>query len=126
MKTAALLSASPIGDTRVDALPARSIGPAVGYYVHVLGFSLVERTETTAKLRRDEVEIGVAVNGDDPEQASVYFGTDNIEALRAELDAKGIEPSPLRTDSYGGNTYRVCFAQDPYGVCFCFGQKVTE
>ena len=53
----------PIGDTDTNALPVKEIGPAVGYYTQVLGFSLVERNATTAKLRRDDVQIGLAVNG---------------------------------------------------------------
>jgi hypothetical protein len=115
---------SPIGSTDPSALPSKDIGPAVGYYVHVLGFTLRERGEKTATLTRDEVTIGLAVNDEDPEQASIYFGVSDVEALHAELSAKSIEPSPLRMDEYNGNRYRVFFAKEPYGVCFCFGQKV--
>ena len=68
-------------------------------------------------------EIGLAVNSADPEQASVYFEVSDPDALRADLEAKGIEPSALRMDNYGGSQYRVFFAKEPYGVCFCFGKK---
>jgi lactoylglutathione lyase len=112
----------PIGDTNTEALPVRSIGPAIGYYTQVLGFSVVSREEDRAVLQRDEVTIGLAVNGLDPEQASCYFSVSDVEALRQELEEKGIEPSPLRVDDYGGKKYRVFFAQEPFGVCFCFGQ----
>jgi predicted enzyme related to lactoylglutathione lyase len=118
--------ASPIGDTDTGALPVKDLGPAIGYYMQVLGFSLEEKDDNRAMLRRDEARIGLAKNGADPEQASVYFPVSNVEALRAELEAKGIEPSPLRVDEYGGARYRVFFAKEPYGVCFCFGQKQTE
>src|SRR4051794_12424087 len=113
---------SPIGDTDTQALPVKAVGPAIGYYTQVLGFSVVSKDEKTAVLRRDDVTIGLAVNGKDPEQASCYFDVGDVEALRAELAAKGIEPSPLRVDEYGGKRYRVFFAKEPYGVCFCFGQ----
>ena len=63
----------PIGDTDKDAIPVKGIGPAVGYYTQCLGFSLVSKDQTTAKLRRDDVQIGLAVNGQDPEQASCWF-----------------------------------------------------
>ena len=46
----------------------------------------------------------------------------DVEQLREELAARGIEPSPVRLDEHGGKQYRVFFAKEPYGVCFCFGQ----
>jgi hypothetical protein len=112
----------PIGDTRTDALPVKELGPAIGYYTQVLGFSLVEKQGNRATLRRDGATIGLEVNTDDPEQASCYFAVRDVEALRAELEAKGIEPSPLRLDTHNGKQYRIFFAKEPYGVCFCFGQ----
>ena len=114
----------PIGETDTSALPVRGIGPAIGYYTQVLGFSVVSKEKDRAVLQRDGAKIGLAVNGSDPEQASCYFGVSNVEALRAELEAKGIEPSALRVDDHGGKKYRVFFAQEPFGVCFCFGQQV--
>ena len=112
----------PIGDTKPDVLPVKEIGPAVGYYTRVLGFTIVEKSDEQATLRRDDATIGLAVSGDDPEQASVYFDVSDVEALRRELEATGIEPTALRVDEYGGKRFRVCFAKEPYGVCFCFGQ----
>jgi hypothetical protein len=116
----------PIGDTDTNALPVRSLGPAIGYYTQVLGFSVVLKDSNRAVLQRDEAKIGLAVNGQDPEQASCYFPVSDVEALRRELEEKGIDPSPLRVDDHGGKQYRVFFAQEPYGVCFCFGQSVSE
>src|SRR6188508_3128185 len=87
---------APIGDTDTSALPIRSLGPAIGYYTQVLGFSVVSKEKDRAVLRRDDATIGLAVNGADPEQASCYFGVSDVEALRSELEAKGIQPSPLR------------------------------
>jgi hypothetical protein len=113
----------PIGDTHIDALPVKELGPAVGYYVHVLGFTLLERRDNRATLRRNAVTIGLEVNADDPEQASCYFAVLGVDSLRAELEAKGIEPSPMRRDTHNGKEYRVFFAKEPYGVCFCFGQQ---
>jgi len=112
----------PIGDTDVNALPVREIGPAIGYYTQVLGFSLVTKDQKSAVLQRDDARIGLAVNGRDPEQASCYFAVSDVEALRRELDAKGIEPGGVHVQQHDGKSYRVCFAKEPYGVCFCFGQ----
>ena len=122
MASVEFLSASPIGETKVNALPVKDIGPAIGYYIHVLGFAVVSKNSETAALRRDGATIGLAQNGDDPEQASVYFSVSDAAELRRELTDKGIEPSELRTDEYDGKRYRVFFAKEPYGVCFCFGQ----
>jgi lactoylglutathione lyase len=115
--------AFPIGDTNVNALPVKELGPAIGYYTQVLGFTLVSR-DKIAVLKRNEATIGLEVNDADPEQASCYFSVSDVEALRDELAAKGIEPSEIRVDNHGGKSYRVFFAKEPYGVCFCFGQAV--
>ena len=110
----------PIGDTDVNALPVKEIGPAVGYYTQCLGFSLVSKDHSTARLRRDDVEIGLAVNGEDPEQASCWFSVGDVDALRREYDAKGIGPGIIDEQEFDGKPYRVFFAKEPYGVCFCF------
>jgi hypothetical protein len=110
----------PIGDTDTNALPVKEIGPAVGYYTQCLGFSLVSRDQKTAVLRRDDVQIGLAVNGQDPEQASCWFSVGDVDALWRELDARGIEPGTIDEQEYDGEPYRVFFAKEPYGVCFCF------
>jgi len=112
----------PIGDTDPSALPVKDLGPAIGFYTQVLGFKLVTKEGGKAVLRRNDAEIGLAVNGDDPEQASCYFSVSDVDDLRRELDATGIEPSAIRVDEHQGNRYRVFFAKEPYGVCFCFGQ----
>ena len=112
----------PIGDTDTTALPVKELGPAIGYYTQVLGFSLVSKEGDRAVLRRDEAQIGLAVNGKDPEQASCYFDISDVEVLRRELELKGIEPSAIDLTEHEGRNYRVFFAKEPYGVCFCFGQ----
>ena len=119
-------SVGPIGDTDVSALPVKELGPAIGYYGQVLGFELESKGEGTAVMVRDDARIGLAVNGEDPEQASCYFGVSDAEALRAELEGVGIEPSEMRIDTYDGQDYRVFFAKEPYGVCFCFTQKISD
>ncbi len=113
-------SVHPIGDTDTNALPVKEIGPAVGYYTQVLGFKLLTKDKKSATLARDDARIGLAVNGRDPEQASCVFSVSDVEALRRELDAKGIEPGDISVQKHNGKSYRVFFAKEPYGVCFCF------
>jgi hypothetical protein len=119
-------AAGPIGETDIDALPVKEIGPAVGYYTQCLGFTLVSKEGTTARLRRDDVEIGLAVNGRDPEQASCWFSVGDVDSLRREYEGKGIGPGAVDEQEYGGRPYRVFFAKEPYGVCFCFTQPLES
>jgi lactoylglutathione lyase len=116
------LSVYPIGGTDVHALPTKDIGPAIGYYARVLGFSVVSKSKETAVLQRDHAKIGIAKNGTDPEQASCYFAVKGLDELYEELYAYGIEPSPIRITEHEGKPQRIFFAKEPYGVCFCFGE----
>ena len=118
---ATFISASPISGN-INALPVSDIGPAIGYYIHVLGFSLISKEEGRATLARDTATIGLEINEDDPGDVSCYFGVKDVDALREEYVQKGIEPSAIRTDTYDGKQFRVFFAKEPYGVCFCFGE----
>ena len=120
----AFQSVSSIGDTDTNALPVKDVGPAVAYYTQVLGFDVVSRDGDAAVLRRGAAVIGLQKNDADPEQASCYFSVSDVDALRAEYAARHVEPSPIRVDEYNGKSYRVFFAKEPYGVCFCFGQAV--
>ena len=119
-------SVGPIGDTDVSSLPVKEIGPAIGYYGQVLGFKVVSKEENSVVMSRDDVTIGLAANDEDPEQANCYFGVTDVESLREELDAMGIEPSAMRVDTHERQKFRVFFAKEPYGVCFCFWQKVSD
>jgi hypothetical protein len=110
----------PIGETDTDALPVKEIGPAVGFYTRCLGFSLVSKDETTARLKRDDVEIGLSVNGRDPEQASCWFSVGDVDALWHEYEARGLNPGIVAEQVFDGKPYRVFFAREPSGVCFCF------
>lgn len=117
-------SSGPIGETDVNAIPVREIGPAVGFYTSCLGFSQESKDAKTARLKRDDVEIGLAVNGLDPEQASCWFSVGDVDDLWREYEAKGISPGIIDKQEYGGKAMRVFFAKDPYGVCFCFTQPL--
>lgn len=111
------------GDT--EALPVKDFGPAIAFYTHVLGFKTESRTSDRVILRRDDAVIGLAKNGADPEQASVFFSVENVTALHAELTATGVEPSAMRPDTYNRVVRTIFFAKEPYGVCFCFGEPVA-
>ena len=115
-----------IGGQNTDAIPVQTIDSEIGYYTDVLGFTVTAMDATTASLERDGVRIGLAVSDEDPEQFSLGFSVSDVEAAYAEIAAKNGTPSALRTDTYDGKRYRVFFAKEPYGVCFCFSQPMTE
>jgi hypothetical protein len=117
-------SAGSIGDTDISALPVKELGPAIGYYTQCLGFTLVSKDGTSARLRRDNVEIGLAVNGRDPEQASCWFSVRDVKALWREYDERHLEPGIIDEQQFDGKPYLVFFAKEPYGVCFCFTQPL--
>jgi lactoylglutathione lyase len=114
----------PIGNTDPLRLPVKDVGPAIAFYVSVLGFSLAEREGNGAILTRGDAQIRLEQNELDPEQASVYFEVESVDDLHAELKAKLIEPTDIMLNKHGENEYRVFFAKEPYGVCFCFGRKL--
>ena len=148
--------------TRTSTPCGQGDRPAVGYYTQCLGFTLVSKDGTTARLRRDDVQIGLAVNGRDPEQAeycsasalsrsrrtirrpgsgemtwrSAWPSTAGIRAgellvLRRrrgravqEYTRRASRRGSSTSRSIDGKPYRVFFAKEPYGVCFCFTQPL--
>ena len=110
------------------ALPVVSLEAALPFYQRVMGFELVEQTETPQKaaiLARDDVQIGLAENGGDPTQEGCFFEVDDAEAAFAELRANGLESDDanFRVDRYGETSYRVFFVVAPDGLCYCLGQR---
>ena len=118
------IAAHPIGATDITALPVKEVAPAIAFYVNCLGFALVGKTATTAQVKRDAVVLGLAVNGADPDQASVYVHVDQLETLHLEYRSKLLYPTPIGPSSHAGREYRVFWAKEPYGVCFCFGLPI--
>jgi catechol 2,3-dioxygenase-like lactoylglutathione lyase family enzyme len=115
----------PIGDTDPNNLPVHDLDAVLAYYVD-LGFTVETRTaqpHPSARLRRDQVIIGLAQNGGDPEQASCYMEVSDVEAAHAELLNRDLGPTEIRTDQHDGATYRVFFVRDPDGLCYCLGQQ---
>jgi hypothetical protein len=76
-------------------------------------------------IARDGVEIGLVVNGGDPEQASCYIAVDDVELAREELLARQANVSDIRLDQHGDTAYRVFFFRDDEGLCFCLGAKAS-
>ena len=117
----------PISGEDLSALPVKAIGPAVEFYRSVLGFSVVSSDEATATLQRDDARIGLSVKPDHkPEEAGSFaIGVADLDAMRAELDGRGLDLSPVRIDEWGGKRYRVFFLREAEnGYCYCFTQRL--
>ncbi len=115
----------PISDEDVDALPVRDLGPAIAFYEQVLGFRLATRDAETARLARDDVQVGlVRKEGHDPKAAgSCCFNVDDLDAMHAELAGKGADLGEIGPARWGGKDHRVFFLrEDVDGYCFCFSQ----
>ena len=119
----------PISGEDLAALPVKEIGPAVAFYETVLAFSVVARDETTATLKRDDARLGLVKKPDHkPEEAgSCAFAVTDLDAMRAELEGRGLDLGGIRIDEWGGKKYRVFFLREAEnGYCYCFSQQVAE
>src|SRR5262249_25747176 len=90
----------PISGEDLSALPVKEVGPAVEFYKTVLAFSVVARDETTATLKRDDAQLGLVKQPDHkPEEAgSCAFAVTDLDAMRAELDGRGLDLGTIRID----------------------------
>jgi lactoylglutathione lyase len=119
----------PISGEDLNALPVREIGPALEFYKTVLRFSVVASDEATATLQRDDARIGLIRRPDHkPEEAgSCAIAVADLDAMRAELDGRGLDLSANRVDEWGGKKYRVFFLREAEnGYCYCFNQKIES
>ena len=112
----------------VLSLPVRKLDDALPFYETVMGFRVTSRTDAPHKsaiLIRDQVQIGLAENGGDPEQNGCFFEVDNVENAFADLKSRGLkkEDPAFRVDKYGETSWRVFFVVAPDGLCYCLGQR---
>jgi catechol 2,3-dioxygenase-like lactoylglutathione lyase family enzyme len=120
-------SVSPIGDTDPMDMPVADVEKAIAWYESRMGFHLVSRRDgpaPSAVVERDGVQLGFAVNGGDPEQASCYLGVSDVQAAMADMEAKGVGVANHRIDEHGGEKREVFFVRDEDGICYCIGQRV--
>jgi lactoylglutathione lyase len=112
----------------VLGLPVRKLDDALPFYQMVMGFQVVTQSDTPCKsaiLKRDDVQIGLAENGGDPEQNGCFFEVENVEDAFADLRSRGFnkEEPGFRVDKYGETYWRVFFVVAPDGLCYCLGQR---
>jgi catechol 2,3-dioxygenase-like lactoylglutathione lyase family enzyme len=121
-------AASPF-QADVLALPVTDLDAASAWYSHHFGMSEVERRDRpapTVVLERDGVQIGFAINGQDPAQDGAAVRVANISALRDELEAQGVQTANWRIDERDGKRLQVFFVVAPDGLCYYFNEPITE
>ena len=111
-------------------LPVADVDAAAPFYQKVFGFRLEPSSGgdppvKKAELVRDEIRIGLAENGGDPEQDGCAFEVDDVAAAHAELRSNGLEKigeikAEKRED---GSRWRAFFVIAPDGLCFWIGEK---
>jgi catechol 2,3-dioxygenase-like lactoylglutathione lyase family enzyme len=109
-------------------LPVKNVAAAIPFYETVMGFQVISQQNSPISsviLERDEIQIGLAENGGDPEQEGCFFEVDNAETAFAELKANGLERDDpdFRIDQYGDVKYKVFFVIAPDGLCYCLGER---
>ena len=124
---AKLKSVSPVSNEDTNALPVKELDPAIAYYESVLGFAVVHRDDSTAVLEREGARIGLTRKADhQPREAgSMGFEVDDLDALHAELSARGGKPGEFDTEEWNGRKHRTFFMrEDENGYCYCFYRPV--
>lgn len=113
----------------VLGLPVNNLDDASAWYSNAFGMKEVKRVDEpnpTVILKRDDVEIGFSINGEDSSQDGAAILVSGIEQIKEELEAKGIEIGNWRVDEREGKKFQVFFVVAPDGLCFYFHQPVGE
>jgi catechol 2,3-dioxygenase-like lactoylglutathione lyase family enzyme len=108
-------------------LPVANLSAAIPFYEQHLGFRVVSRRDAPHKsaiLARDAVQIGLSENGGDPTQDGCAFHVEDVAALRAEFQARGLttELSDLKLETRDNKPWTVFFVVAPDGLCYWFGE----
>lgn len=111
----------------VLALPVTDIDAAATWYSTHFGMREVERRTSPVPaviLERDGTRLGFAINGGDPAQDGAAILVENIPAMKAELEAKGVDLGNWRVDERNGNKLQVFFVVAPDALCYYFHEPL--
>lgn len=120
-------SASPFKND-VLALPVTDLDSASDWYCKHFGMTEIERRDTpnpAVILERNGVQIGFAINGEDPEQEGAAIRVSDIDGIKAQLKSNGLEIANTRVDERNGEKLNVFFVVAPDGLCYYFNEPVV-
>lgn len=121
-------AASPF-QTDVLALPVTDLDTAAEWYSQYFGMVEIERRQEpdpTVILERDQAQIGFAINNRDPEQDGAAVLVSNIQAVRDDLESRGVKTGNWRVDEREGQEYQVFFVVAPDGLCYYFHEPLLS
>ena len=121
-ETPAFQQASAYQDD-VLALPVKDIDQASDWYCKHFDMTEVARKDVpvpTVILERDGTQIGFAVNGGDASQDGAAIRVTQIEHLKSDFEAKGVNVGNWRVDERDGQEFQVFFVVAPDGLCYYF------
>src|ERR1700752_803555 len=124
MSKAKFKRAFPYADDALN-LPVADVDAAIPFYEDTLGFQVVSRSDVPHKsvmLARDDVQIGLAENGGNPEQEGCYFEVENIESAFTEIKGKHPAAGDIEVQKHGNSSQRVFFVVAPDGLCYMLGE----
>ena len=112
-------------------LPVLTLETALPFYVSVMGFRIVSRSEAPHRsvvLGRDDIQIGLAENGGDATQDGCAFEVNSAEAAIAEMNENGFEKkiSEFDIEKKDDTSWKVFYVIAPDGLCYWFGERQTE
>ena len=110
-------------------LAVNDMDKTIQFYCDVLRFECVSRLEGWAALRKDAVEVMISLpNAHEPFEkptltGSLYFSSDNIDALWEKIKDKATIVYPIESFYYGMREFAV---RDNNGYMLQFGQEITD
>ena len=103
--------------------------PSIRFYCAILGFTCVNRTDGWASLRRDSAQVMLSLPNehlpfDKPLlTGSIYFQTQDVDALWQQLREKVSVVYPLQNFDYGMREFAI---HDVNGYLLQFGQEIAS
>ena len=119
-------SASPY-QKDVLALPVTDLDQASAWYSeHFAMVEVLRRAEPhpAVVLERDGVRIGFEINGGDATQDGAAIRVVGIEAMKTELESRGVKIGNWRVDEHEGKKLQVFFVVAPDGLCYYFNEPL--
>ena len=119
------ISASPYQDDVLN-LPVHDLSVSIPFYEKFMKFRVIRRETKpyqVAILSRDDVKIGLAENGGDPEQEGAYFTVNSVKQAFDFFSSNGLENLDDSSLSTSINEDGMFFIVAPDRLCYCFGEN---